>query len=127
MVVDNFIRCFKTAAALPSMNTIPKYTLVYAPTCSLLYVGWYCWVMIPLMPYADVVILWSSLKGGPHCCERSSFHENTGHKKMSVLYRLCIEILHTTLLYKNYLCIAVSHNSTLRRPKHLNYLEHTEF
>jgi hypothetical protein len=96
MVVDIIIRCFEIAAALPSINTIPKCTLVYEPTCSLLYVGWYCWGMIPLMSYADVVILWSALKGVSQCSERSSFHEYTGHQKMSVLYRLYIEILNTT-------------------------------
>jgi hypothetical protein len=72
-------------APLPSMNTIPKCPLVYDSTCSLVYVGWYCWVMNPLMSYADLIL--STLKGGTHCFGRSSCNETTDHQKISVLYR----------------------------------------
>jgi hypothetical protein len=78
----------RKVAPLPSMNIIPKCPLVNDSTYSLVYVGWYCWVINPLS-YADLIL--STLKCGTHCYGRSSCNETTDHQKISVLYRLCIE------------------------------------
>jgi hypothetical protein len=103
----NIIRFFEKCCS----TFINEYnSKVYASTCSLVYVGWYCWVMNPLMSNVDIIL--STLKGRTHCCEWSSFNENTGHQKIWVLYRDTAHYNWTPLCI-NYLCTAISHNTML--------------
>lgn len=112
-------------SALPSINTIPKYTFIHASACSLLCVGiagW--WLLCCLVQMLSCDLLW---KAGHTVCEQSSFNDNNGRQKISslqVMYQNILFIIYNwTRLCKNCRCIAVSHNSTLWCHKHFNHLE----